>query len=143
LANKSHSHVKRTLGVLAAGAISLGFVATPGHAQSYNDDVSSYQSDMGEIVVRPPHRGRERSAIGAPIEDVYVSRAVPYDDLDLTTDDGADELRARVTQAAYSACEELDEFHPVAANDSPPCESTTTRDGLRKARYAIERARGW
>jgi UrcA family protein len=103
----------------------------------------SIQGDQDEVIVQAPRHYQERSTIGAPIENVAVSRAVRYDDLDLRTDWGARELEHRINQAASSACDELDTRYPIATSDSPPCYSSAVQDAKYDAQAAIGRARGW
>jgi UrcA family protein len=130
--------------ILAASVFGLALTVQSAHAQAaYDNDNGVYQSGSDEVVIRAPRYHREYSTIGAPIEDVAISQVVPYDDLDLRTDWGASELRARVHQAAYQACDRMDVEYPVGAADSPPCVRTTFRDGMRQARDAIGAARGW
>src|ERR1700761_7364812 len=66
---------------LLAGVIGLGFT-TAASAQDYGRPVYSANGPE-EITITAPHRHTERSEIGAPIEDVALSRPVRYDDLDL------------------------------------------------------------
>jgi UrcA family protein len=130
--------------ILAASVFGLALTVQSAHAQAaYDDDAGVYQNGSDEVVVRAPRYHREYSTIGAPIEDVAISRVVPYDDLDLSTDWGANELRARVYRAAYLACDKMDVEYPVGTADSPPCVRTTFRNGMRQARDAIGAARGW
>ena len=137
---KTTSVIGRCLASVAAGALSLAIFVPAVHAQAYGE--SDYDNG-DEVVVQAPRHYRETSPIGAPIEDVSISRVVRYDDLDLRTHWGASELRNRVNAAASSACEEMDTMHPIATSDSPPCYSTAVRDGMNQANYAIDRARGW
>jgi UrcA family protein len=137
---KTTSVIGRCLGSVAAGALSLAIFVPSVHAQAYDD---GYYSNGDEVIVQAPRHYRETSPIGAPIEDVSISRVVRYDDLDLRSRWGADELRSRVNAAASSACDEMDTMHPIATSDSPPCYSTAVRDGMDQANYAIDRARRW
>jgi UrcA family protein len=133
--------IGRCLASVAAGALSLAIFVPSVHAQSYDED--GYYSNGDEVVVQAPRHYRETSPIGAPIENVSISRVVRYDDLDLRSHWGAEELRSRVNAAASSACDEMDTMHPIATSDSPPCYSTAARDGMDQANEAIERARDW
>ena len=129
--------------ILAASVFGLALTVQSAHAQAAYDDTRVYQSGSDDVVVRAPRYHREYSTIGAPIEDVAISQVVPYGDLDLRTDWGASELRARVHQAAYQACDKMDVAYPVGAPDNPPCVRAAFRDGMRQARDAIGDARGW
>jgi UrcA family protein len=136
---------------MAASLVGLALAAPSAHAQAAYDDGASYAYDDGasyqngpdEVIIQAPRYHQRYSQIGAPIEDVAISRIVPYDDLDLRTDWGARELRARVFQAAYSACDEMDVAYPVSTADSPSCYRTAIHSGMRHARDAIGAARGW
>jgi UrcA family protein len=141
MTSKAFPYLSRCLASVAAGALSLAMIVPVAHAQAY--DNGAYYQSGDEVIVQAPHHAREYSPIGAPIEDVSISRVVRYDDLDLRTHWGADELRSRVNQAASSACDEMDTMHPVATSDSPPCYSTAVRDGMEQARDAIDQARDW
>jgi UrcA family protein len=96
-----------------------------------------------EVIVRaPPYHGPQRSEIGAPIEDVSLSREVRFDDLDLRTDLGQGALRDRIRRTALSLCQDLANRYPVTADDgSPPCYRTAYDDAMNQAESAIRNAR--
>jgi UrcA family protein len=129
--------------LLAAGALSFAIAAPSARAQSRYDGVTYYRDGSDDVIIEAPRHFHERSRIGAPIEDVALSRVVRYNDLDLRTDWGAHELKARVTRTAASACDELDVRYPFSTPDSPPCYATAVHFGIRDADYAIAHARGW
>jgi UrcA family protein len=133
----------RRSAIMAASVVGLALAAPSAHAQAAYDDGASYQNGPDEVIIQAPRYHQRYSQIGAPIEDVAISRVVPYDDLDLRTGWGARELRARVFQAAYSACDEMDVVYPISTADSPSCYRTAIRSGMRQARDAIGAARGW
>jgi UrcA family protein len=129
--------------VLLAGAVALASGATAS-AQEYDRYGQPVYHDNGppdEITVfAPRHHHQERSAIGAPIEDVSLSTAVRYDDLDLTTDWGIRRLHDRISSAAHDLCQRLDVTHPIAVSDSPPCYRTAMEEAEPLAVAAIDRA---
>jgi UrcA family protein len=127
--------MKRGVMGLAAGAFSLGLAAVPAHAQdSYYDNGDSTTVD-DLTVTAPRHVGR--SAIGADIDEVTASRVVDYRDLDVGTDWGAHELKARIQRAAASACDELDRDYPNTVDDGNDCYRDAVRHGLQDASYQI------
>jgi UrcA family protein len=110
-------------------------VATPAFTQPA-------ASPTEEVIVRaPPYHGPQRSEIGAPIEDVSLSREVRFDDLDLRSTSGQDTLRDRIRQTALSLCQEIENRYPVTADGSPPCYRTAFDDAMDQAESAIQNAR--
>lgn len=81
------------------------------------------QSEPGTITVIAPRTINTvgRSAIGAPIQDISMSRAVSYTDLDLRTPAGQGELANRITVAARDACDQLDREYPNGTPDRATC----------------------
>jgi UrcA family protein len=126
---------------LLAGAIGFAFTAAAS-AQEYDryGNQAAYNAPPDEITVYAPRHRPERSAIGAPIEDVAVSQAVRYDDLDLTTDRGIHRLHERIAATARDLCRKLDMTHPIAVSDSPPCYRTAMDRASPQAMAAIDRA---
>ena len=131
------------LSLLAATACGLALIATPVNAQEYTryGVPVSYGTPADEEVEVIAPRYHPRSAIGAEIRDVALSREVRFDDLDLRTAWGARELRARVRYTASNLCMKLDVRYPVSADNSPPCYSTAVRNAMYEADEAISDAR--
>ena len=125
--------------LLASACLSSAVFAMPALAQSYDRDGSAYVPE-NVIVHAPPYRA-ERSVIGAPIEDVAISREVRFDDLDLSTHYGARELRNRVRETAQGLCNRLNVAYPAPTSDSPPCYQTALKDAMYQADRAIYDAR--
>ena len=127
--------------VLLAGAVSLGLAAAAS-AQEYDryGNPVAYNTPPDVITVYAPRHRPERSDIGAPIEDVAMSQAVRYDDLDLTTDYGIHRLHERIAATARELCHRLDVMHPIAVSDSPPCYRTAMEQAEPLAVAAIDRA---
>ncbi len=130
----------RRLALLVTSALALGFT-TAASAQDYDQD-SHYRSGTEEVIVTAPRYHGQRSEIGAPIEDVSMSRDVRFDDLDLRTPYGAHVLRERVRFTAQTLCRRLDQLHPISTADSPPCLRTALDDAMAQADEAIREARG-
>jgi UrcA family protein len=122
----------------------LAASALPAAAQDYRYEQTSYDNGPGEVVevIVPRHRA-ERSVIGAPIEDVALSSAVRFDDLDLTTSWGAHALRERVRETARTLCRKLDVRYPISVSGDPPCYDEALRDAMAQADAAIGAARGY
>jgi hypothetical protein len=80
--------MKHLTAILATSAVAL-LLATTALAQSYDGPTE-------DVIVRAPQHGPARSEIGAPIQDVSLSREVRFDDLDLRTVWGAQALRSRI-----------------------------------------------
>jgi len=97
-----------------------------------------YQSNGEEIQVIAP-RHMERSSIGAPIENVSLSRPVRIDDLDLRTHWGVRTLRTHISTTAHALCRQMDAMY-VPVSDDPPCYQTAVRAAWRQARAAIDDA---
>ncbi|HEY2071162.1 MAG TPA: UrcA family protein [Rhizomicrobium sp.] len=107
----------------------------------YNRDVS-YQGNTEEVEVYADRHHAEHSSInGAPIEDVALSRAVRFDDLDLRSDADVRILQERIRATARTLCRQLDVTHPIATEDSPPCYETAVSDAMAQADNAIDAAR--
>jgi UrcA family protein len=123
----------RTASLLAA-ATALA-IAAPAAAQPFAGPTEEV------IVHAPPYQGQQRSEIGAPIDDVSLSREVHFDDLDLRTSWGQDTLRDRVRRTAMSLCQDLENRYPVTADGSPPCFRTAYDDAMGQAETAIRNAR--
>jgi UrcA family protein len=92
-----------------------------------------------EVIVRAPQYGPQRSDIGAPIENVSLSREVRFDDLDLRTSGGANALRDRVRQAALNLCQQLENQY-VAIDDNRPCYRTAYDDAMDQVNAAVQNA---
>jgi UrcA family protein len=135
------STMARRLSLLAATAIGLAFAA-PANAQQYSRyDEPTYGNSSDEQIEVTAPRYHSRSAIGAPIRDVAMSREVRFDDLDLRTTWGAHELKARIRYTASNLCQKLNIRYPVSADGSPPCYQTTIHRAMYQADRAISDAR--
>jgi UrcA family protein len=95
-----------------------------------------------EIVVEAVSPGRP-SAIGAPINTVTAKRTVSYGDISLTTASGVKVLENRIQEAAKSACTELEQKYPVAAegDTTKKCIDNAVAGGMANARTAIDAAK--
>lgn len=147
MSKHTSSRTARRLALCAASALGVVFAASIANAESA--DGGRYQpvaytqndNDSDDIIVTAPRQRNERSAIGAPIRDVAMTQEVSFDDLDLTTNHGARELKNRVRQTARNLCHQLDVRYPVTADRSPDCYTTASNDALAQADDAIADAR--
>jgi len=136
------TNVARRLPLLAVAACGLVLAAGPAGAQDYgrySDAPYASTSDEQIEVIVPRHNSR--SAIGAPVRDVALSREVRADDLDLRTLRGERVLRARIRSTAGELCRRLDVLYPVAMEDSPPCFKRAVENAMYRADGMIESAR--
>ena len=128
--------IRRILTVSADTAL----VSAPAMAQEYRN--VAYDDSMERVIITAPRPPQDRSAIGAPIVDVAISREIRIDDLDLRTGYGVRMLERRVSDTAHDLCRRLDLRYPITASDSPPCYEAAFEDAMEQADAAIARARG-
>jgi len=81
-----------------------------------------------------------RTAIGAPIELVTLTRHVSYSDLDLSKSADAATLEGRVTQTVKDACKELDDRYPLEPNTASECIKTSTDKAMVQVHQAVAAA---
>ena len=147
----------RNFPVLAAGAVAALLATTPAFAQddkqdSYpvvhdNDsypvvqDNESYPvvQDNERVIVTAPRTFRDTGEHGGAIRNVSVTGAVRFDDIDLSTPWGKEELRQRVRVMATNLCAELDRRYPVAikVDGAPSCYEQALDGAMRHANEVI------
>jgi len=127
--------------LIAASALGLVLVASSASAQDYGNGDGAYNNGPTETIEVIAPRAPADSSSLAPTSATKLSVAVRYDDLDLTTRDGAHELRDRVRGAAHDVCETLEQRFPIAAVPQEPCYRSAVDAGLRRADNAISGAR--
>ena len=122
----------------AAGAALAIAIAIPAAMAQQAGDREYYQGngETVEVIAPPP---AQRTSIGAPIENVALSKAVRTDDLDLRTRWGVHALRTRISTTARMLCRRMNTMY-VPLSDNPPCYRTTVRAAWRQARAAIDDA---
>ncbi|MGA0604010.1 UrcA family protein [Caulobacter sp. KR2-114] len=131
----------------AAGALALGLAVTPARAQDVRD------GDTVEGVVVAPYGAHTdghdgRANIGGPIEErpyqVSSARLVRYAELDLGSRRDAYRLKARIEDAARSACDQLGARPQAEDEDGAYCYADAVRDGMQQVTYDIGYTpRGW
>src|ERR1700754_1540206 len=116
-----------------AGAL-VGALATPISSATAQ---TTYETQE-RITVFAPHVQRHtigRSTIGASIEELSLSHAVDYSDLDLSRWADVQMLDDRIRQSAYAVCDELDRQYPEAlyssyqSSSDPSCVAGATNEG--------------
>jgi len=128
----------RRLALLASVA-GIMFAAPAATAQDAGYGEAAYSGE--QIIVTAPNFHEEPGSVRGLPGKTTLSRNVPYDDLDLTTRDGARELRARVVATAREVCTELREAYPYREQPGEKCFQGAYRDALVRADAAIREAR--
>jgi len=109
--------------------------------QDGNYNEAAYAPDSETVIVEAPNIHAERNTFGLPGK-LTASRAVPYDDLDLATHDGARELRERVRQTAQDICRELDDASGTREQPgATKCYEGALKTAMVRANAAIHDAR--
>ena len=127
---KNHAELSRALRVVLIGAgltIGTGLVAA---------------QELKEIAVEAARATKVvgRTPVGAPVEEVTLTRHVAYADLDLTTYSGVTEFERRVHDAAATACKQLDELYPLTASESPACTKKANDAAMVEVHRIVEAA---
>jgi UrcA family protein len=128
--------------VLAACAIGFALAATAARAQDNGPPPAPGYGNSEEVIVAAPHYYRERSPIGAPIENVSLSQPVSAYDVDLRTRWGAREFRDRIRVTARTLCHRLDAFYVGYEDTAEQCYRRAVADAMPQADHAISNARG-
>lgn len=135
----------RVRAAASGSAFCLALAATAAGAQDYgpnNGPAPNEELRNEEVIVTASPHG-QRSANGAPIETVSVTRAVQASDDELRSPEGAREFRARIRFAAHTLCQRLEAFYPASYDDSRDrCYRRAVADAMGEADRAIAAARG-
>jgi UrcA family protein len=124
---------------LLTGAACLTITAAS--AQESGRPVYADTTSETVIVEAPYFRAERGSVFGLPGK-VSLSRAVSFRDLDLTTYDGAHELKGRVADMARQVCDELRDAYPVRQQPGgTKCFEGAYRNAMVRADAAIREAR--
>jgi UrcA family protein len=115
--------------VVFAGLALLGGIA----AADQPAEITISASGLTKTVVG-------RTANGAPIEEVTLTRRVSYGDLDLAKTAGAAELQRRVDQTAKDACKELDNRYPFEDRQLTDCTKSAVDKAMAQVRAAVAAA---
>ena len=119
--------------------------ATPGALAQDDGKINdaAYSPEATEqVIVVAPDISEERSNAFGHLDKVSMSLRVPFDDLDLTTHDGARELRERVRSAARDVCVKLADEYPFKQQPgATPCYEGALKTAMIHADAAIHDAR--
>jgi len=126
----------KNIAIFAASAIGLMVASGSALAQQ-----------SAEIVVVAPHFAQRevgRTSSGIPIEEVSLSNAVAYNDLDLRNPYDVDTLRDRVEYVAMQSCRELGEAYPLDLETSnAECARSAIREAMPQVDEAVAVANGY
>ena len=120
--------IRIPLMISACAASALSFAAEP----TATPEITISAERPAETVVG-------RTSSGGQIVLYEVTYRLSYQDLDLATSAGADELRKRVQVAASSACRDLEKVHPLGKPDTS-CARKTVESSMPQAERAISSA---
>ena len=81
-----------------------------------------------------------RTGVEAPVDHVTLTHLVSYEDLDLTTQAGVQELRRRVAETARFACEQLDQLYPRQSESVAVCTEAAIQETETQVDAAINAA---
>ena len=130
---KYPSKPRAKFALFAVGLIAGGTFLTSPPATAAQDD---------EITVMAP-RGivREkvgRSALGAPIEEISLTRRVSFADLDLHRRADVNELERRVKLTAKAACDQLTRLYPLDQSPSDrDCKADAVKGGMQQVEMLV------
>jgi UrcA family protein len=81
------------------------------------------RADSMEVVTVEAARTQKvaQTRYGVPVREITIVSRVSYADLDLKTQQGADELGKRIREAATSSCKEMDVKFPVEGYGEADC----------------------
>ncbi len=126
---------------LCSGAFALALAATSADAQEYGPPPGYQAGPPEQVPVYAPRFRAEPTPLNGPLEEVSLSSAVPYDDLDLRTWAGAHELHRRIRDTAWTVCARLADAYPVYQAHGTSCFKTAYENGIVRADAAISDAR--
>lgn len=123
---------------LALAATCAFAALSPVSSFAQNDaGASSSQPDQSNehVVVTAPRTYHGSGVHGGTIRNVSLTGNVRFDDLDLSTPWGKNELRHRVRLMASNLCHELDERYPAAiqTQGQPSCYQQALDSAMRQA----------
>jgi len=124
--------------LIGAAAAAL-LTALPAQAQDRTGDVAQINGAPERVEVIMPTG--ERSEIGAPIDQLSISRGVRVDDLNLASRMGARELRERVRQTAWQLCNRHDVDASFVTTNPQSCYSAAVTDAMNQVDAAIAQQR--
>ena len=128
-----------TLGI---AGMALAFTATAASAQAdYRTTYDNGSTEQVEVIAPRYYHHRVEGDHAGRAERIYLSHRIQMRASDLRTEEGAHELRARVYDAAYDICRQLEDDVPYSPETRGDCYRDAVAHGMSQARSAIERAR--
>ena len=129
------------LGAATAIAMTAAIPYVPALAEGHAD-----RADSSAITVYAPLRQEtRRSSSGIGTERLLTSSSsVYYDDLDLRTQWGRDQLDDRIKLAAEQTCDYLDSIYPLdgSRSETTACVRKAVRDTRPQVYFAVANYRG-
>jgi UrcA family protein len=119
---------------LAALILAVGALASPA--------ILAAETEIGAVTIRAKRATKTvvgHTSSGIPVVMYELGYQVSYKDLDLATPSGADTLKARVREAAKSACTDLDRLYPAGAPERN-CAIKAADDAMSQVNAAIAAA---
>jgi len=98
---------------------------------------SQPKAKVEKVVVVALRNHVERSRFGGTVRNISLSRAVRFDDLDLSTPWGRSELRTRVRVMAGNLCGQLERRYPINLSRGPSCYRWAVSNAMRRAEEVI------
>lgn len=123
--------------VLLSGAFGLSASLADAQAVDPDGTANTAGSHPETVQITTPRMTVERTRLNAPLGRVWLSGEVRYDDLNLRTDQGVDQLRQRVRDEAKDVCTHITEAYPVRKASGTSCYKSAVDDGLVRANAAV------
>jgi UrcA family protein len=117
--------------IVAVALIGTAVAGTAVAQQEEGITITASRAPKVEVVEPKP---------GSIMKTVSLSYGVSYSDLDLTTTEGKEQLKARVRQAAEDACNELDRQYPFSEPKGLRCVGATVDSAKGQVHDAIAAA---
>ena len=92
-----------------------------------------------EVVTVEAARSQKvaQTRYGVPVREITIASRVSYADLDLKTQQGAEELGKRIREAATSSCREMDVKFPVEGYGEADCIKNAVDGAMSQANKII------
>jgi UrcA family protein len=120
--------------LLAAGLLAGSAMFMSGSAGAAQDE------EITVLAPRTIHREVVgHTAIGAPIEQVSLSRRVSYYGLDLRRPSDMNELERRIKMTANEACDQLKQLYPLdaATPSDQDCKTSAYNNGMEQVHMIV------
>ena len=97
------------------------------------------RADTMEVVTVEAARTQKiaQTHYGVPVREITIASRVGYADLDLKTQQGAEELGKRIREAATSSCKEMDVKFPVEGYGEADCIKNAVDGAMSQANKII------